>query len=531
IERLVGGVWTAIADVPGTARERVDTGLEGLTTYTYRMRAYDGQATSEYTAEVSETTSDDPPLCSVTPLSLDFGTLVVGEADTLFVTITNIGGQVLTGNVVLEDCATGFSIQNGESLALHNGESREVRAIFAPLDAGSASCSLVGPDCDAVILSGIGESPFHWSDRFAEGDLGVDNTVRAFAVAPEGIYAGGAFTHAGSEVTSYTAQFINDQWFGMGPSLTGTVRTLAVAEYGLFCGGDFTTLSTGPHHVATWTGSSWAPFYYSPDGIVRAMVEKDFRVVIGGSFGPDYYAQGKFTTGPAGIAEWVPCPPRRDGTDESENTEPSMSGPLADARPGCDFYDALGNADPIGSIEALAVFQGDLYVGGTFTQIGGQTISYLARYQEFDQSWHEVGFSGGVNNAVYSLHATPNGLWVGGQFSRVDGQTSLGVGVWTGTAWVPETAGEDFRTTYAITTYLGNIVIGGSFTTSNGTQPLNHLAEWSEGGWLPLGSGIPSPAFVYALIERDAALYVGGTFSQAGGLPSQNIARWEPTPR
>lgn len=521
IERLLDAVWTTIADVPGDARDRVDTGLVGSTTYTYRMRAYDGQASSEYTPEVSETTSDDPPICSVSPSSIDFGTLVVGESDTRIVTITNVGGQILTGNVVLQDCSSGFVIEDYEGLALRNGESREVQVTFAPLDAGSASCGLLGPDCDLVVVTGIGESPFHWSDRFAEGDLGVDNTIRTFALAPdEGIFAGGAFTHAGSEITSYTAQFIPDQWFGMGPSLTGTVRTIAVAEYGIFCGGDFVTESVGPHHVAEWTGSSWAPFYYSPDGIVRTMVEKDTRVVVGGSFGPDYYAGGKYTIGPAGIAEWVACPPRFDGDAGAEG----------DAQLGCNFFDTLGNADPSGSIEALAVYQGDLYVGGTFTQIGGQTISYLARFQDSDQSWHAVGFAGGVNAAVYSLHATPNGLWVGGQFSRVDGTTSLGVAVWSGTSWIPRTAGEDFRTTYAITSYLGNVVVGGGFATSNGTQPLNRLAEWDGEGWLPLGSGIPS-GFVYALIESDAALYVGGSFSQAGGLPSQNIGRWEPTPR
>ena len=519
IERIGGADWTTVATVSGDLREFLDTELVYLTTYTYRMVAYDGNLTSVYTPEVSDETPDEPPFCSIDPPSLDFGFVLVGSADTLSVMIGNTGGQVLTGAATLEGCTPEYSVLNGSSLSLHRGEEREVQVIFAPQAPGASSCTLVGPDCDPVDLSGVGENTY-WSDRFALGDLGVNSTVRALTVAPpgEGFYAGGNFTLAGDQTTSYAAQFIDDAWFGMGPSLNGQVRTLANTQYGLYCGGDFTSPVSAPHHVAEWTGSSWSALSRSPDGIVRTLVEWDFGLVVGGSFDSVYVQYGDPTTGPPGVAEWIPCLPGRSADAEDV---PEMRG--------CNFYSDL-YAKPNGTVEVATVWQGVLYVGGSFTQIGNRSIAYLAKLADFKTGWEAVGFNGGVNNPVYALYPRQTELWVGGQFTAVDGQTSLGVASWSGTSWIPRTAGEDFHVvTYAITELNGHIIIGGSWTTSNGIQALNRVAEFDGIDWIPLGTGIDSAGgIVYALHELDGALYVGGLFTSAGGLPSRNIARWEP---
>lgn len=529
IERLGRSIWETIATLPGNARSHVDTGLEYLTTYTYRMLAFDGNLVSAYTPEVSEETPDEPAFCSIDPPSLDFGTVDVGDADTLTVSIVNTGGQILIGDVVLEDCAAGFSVLDGSGLNLQRGEGRDVRVIFAPETDGSVSCVLVGPSCEPVAIDGAGSAgPNYWSDRFAAGDLGVNGDVRALVPAFEGLYAGGGFTLAGDQVTSYTAQFIDDTWFGMGPSLSGRVRALANTDFGLYCGGDFTTQTNfDPHHIAWWSGSSWEALNSSPDGSVRALVQHEsFRIAVGGTFTSEYLALGgKPDTGPPGLAEWVPCPPI--------GSRGMANGPRSDAtldplNRGCNFYSDLLAADPNGSIEVATVWQGELYVGGTFTQIGGLDIAYLARY-DVEFGWFPVGFNGGVNNPVYALYPGETMLWVGGQFTAVDGLSSRGIASWSGTSWTPRTAGEDFRTTYAITEFDGLIVIGGSFTTSNGSEDLDRIAALDGSTWYALGSGIDTPGgVVYALLPLDGAVYVGGTFSSAGGFPAQNISRWEP---
>ncbi len=56
--------------------------------------------------------------------------------------------------------------------------------------------------------------------------------------------------------------------------------------------------------------------------------------------------------------------------------------------------------------------------------------------------------------------------------------------------------------------------------------------KWDGVAWFPLGSGIEGQlSEVRALTVFDdgsgAALYAGGTFSLAGGLPAENVAKWD----
>lgn len=75
----------------------------------------------------------------------------------------------------------------------------------------------------------------------------------------------------------------------------------------------------------------------------------------------------------------------------------------------------------------------------------------------------------------------------------------------------------------------------GIFTSGDGT-PLNSIAKWNGATWSPLGLGIGNPATAHlwtgwSLVTHDdgsgEALYVGGRFFQASGVPALNIARWD----
>ena len=76
------------------------------------------------------------------------------------------------------------------------------------------------------------------------------------------------------------------------------------------------------------------------------------------------------------------------------------------------------------------------------------------------------------------------------------------------------------------------LYVAGQFTTVNG-QPMPRITRWRNGVWEPVGSGIPSGT-VKAMEAFDedgdgpapAGLYVVGTFTTAGGVPSVGIARW-----
>lgn len=93
-----------------------------------------------------------------------------------------------------------------------------------------------------------------------------------------------------------------------------------------------------------------------------------------------------------------------------------------------------------GSAGAIAEFENELYVGGTFSSVNGVNVSNIARWN--GNFWKRV--AGGTDQSVFALEPARNGLWVGGSFSRVNAFPAPGeplslpvnnLAVWDGLAW------------------------------------------------------------------------------------------------
>jgi hypothetical protein len=95
----------------------------------------------------------------VTPKSLDYGTVFIGDDLDQHFTITNTGGGTLTGNVS-ESCPHYSIIAGGGAYALTAGQSVNVMVRFEPTAPGIHNCTVeTGTDCDDVACTGIGENP------------------------------------------------------------------------------------------------------------------------------------------------------------------------------------------------------------------------------------------------------------------------------------------------------------------------------------------------------------------------------------
>ena len=81
-------------------------------------------------------------------------------------------------------------------------------------------------------------------------------------------------------------------------------------------------------------------------------------------------------------------------------------------------------------------------------------------------------------------------------------------------------------------TAAGTFLIAVGGFGSAGPHIVNHVAAWDGSQWSPLGSGIDS-AIAHPLCAASfddgsgPALYVGGLFAGAGGVPAANLARWD----
>ena len=249
--------------------------------------------------------------------------------------------------------------------------------------------------------------------------------------------------------------------------------------------------------------------------------------------GAALYAGGFFSTAGGvtvnGIARW-------DGSAWSALTGPGLSGCILGL--GC-----------VPFISALTVFDDGtgaaLYAGGDFTTAGGVTVNGIARWD--GSAWLALTGPGGtgVDFTVAALTVFDDGsgpaLYVGGNFISAGGVTVNRIARWNGSAWSgltgPGGTGVN-GTVWSLTVFDDGsgggpaLYAGGSFTTAGGVT-VNRIARWDGSAWSALtgsgGTGVGSWVNALAVFDdgMGSALYAGGIFTTAGGVTVNRIARWD----
>ncbi|MBI5836189.1 MAG: choice-of-anchor D domain-containing protein [Candidatus Eisenbacteria bacterium] len=97
------------------------------------------------------------PVCTVSPATLTFPTVTVGQTSDLTFTITNVGGGTLTGTVTATGCP-GFTVVGDASYSLATNQAKTVTVRYAPTGAGPQNCSInPGTGCSPVNATGTGQ--------------------------------------------------------------------------------------------------------------------------------------------------------------------------------------------------------------------------------------------------------------------------------------------------------------------------------------------------------------------------------------
>ena len=202
-------------------------------------------------------------------------------------------------------------------------------------------------------------------------------------------------------------------------------------------------LAADGHAFGQWISSFAAP---GPDERVHALIMHD-----DGS-GPAMYAGGVFRAIDGqlynGIARY------RDG---------QWSGLAGGVQP------------PVwgGPVRALAVFNGELIAGGSFSNIGGVPVSNIARWD--GREWHAMG--DGLRADALMVH---NGELIAAG-SRLGGQSSS-VQRWDGATWQP--VGSISQETVTLVAFRGELIAGG------GLASLGNVVRWTGSKWEPVGGGV-----------------------------------------
>lgn len=408
---------------------------------------------------------------------------------------------------------------------------------------------------------------------------GLDGPAYALAVHDDGsgpaLYVGGSFQSAGGVPASNIARWDGAVWSALSSGTNGRVEALQSFDDGggsrLFAGGEFTQaggLSAG--HFAAWDGSAWAQVGDGLNGRVYELCVAD----LGG--GPELILSGGFSANglsalPGFIARWDGLSFSTLGSgltagatalavhDDGSGVKLWVSGGFGGAggQAGAQGYATWDGASwsllpsvPSQRAEALWPFD----VGGLEVLVAGGSMEFPslgATYWD-GTAWQSMASQGLANGPVSTLatltiHGEPRLVAAGGfniLGSVFTPEVVIGrIAVWDETSWLPVEQGlmasgsvPGVHSAAQFDDGSGPaLFLAGRFTLV-GAQVLGHILRYDGTTVSDLAGGLSFAAFGNVPVVNDMvvhddgsgpALYVGGFFDRAGGVPATNIARWD----
>lgn len=422
-----------------------------------------------------------------------------------------------------------------------NGFDGEVKALAAGVLGGSSALFAGGYFIKSGTLTVNRIAKWNgstWS-TLASGSVGMNESVNSLLLHDQGsgprLYVGGYFSLAGNVNASQIAMWDGLTWSALtgpsGNSLDGGVHALAMWDSGdgpvLYVSGAFQRAGgQTAWHIARWNGSAWSALADAGGNGVNTSDVYALAVWDDGG-GASLYVGGHLAraggVNVSGIAKW-------DDSTWSALETSAVHG--------------------LSGVQALLVWDDGsgpaLYAAGDFDTAGRLDANSIAKW-DGGRWWPLSGPAGnGLNGEVNALVAWDDGngpaLYAAGGFTTAGGVQAYAVAKWDRRGWSTLTgpAGNAFdNQVIALAVWDDGsgpaLYAGGNFTVAGGISA-NKIAKWDGKTWSALqgssGEGIGNGAgnWVNAMVTWNdgsgSALYVGGNFSSAGGLPAANLAKW-----
>jgi PKD repeat protein len=284
---------------------------------------------------------------------------------------------------------------------------------------------------------------------------GVEIVVRAVIPFEGDLIAVGDFWNINQPCTDCNgvARWDGTQWTNLGTGFNNDVLCLTIWNGDLVAGGDFTTADGNPcSRVARWDGTAWQPIGGPTtfDNDIRALVVYNGDLWAGGDF-----SNAGGCTACDKIVRW-------DGTAwVGGNSGVDIPG-------GLDSTVRALYVDPITNL---------LYLGGHFLEVGGNTnCSGVAVYD--GSAWAPLGT--GVNSYVRAIHKYNGNIIVGGDFTNAGGVPANKIAKWKPLISSWEAMGSGMNGYIrALQEYKGELYAGGEFTEADGLSR-SYIARWKE---------------------------------------------------
>lgn len=398
-----------------------------------------------------------------TASSYSLSTVQLSDAVSYAVVVANAGGSITSNPALLTVVSPGI----GEG---------SLDPTFNPGSGANSWVNIIVGQSDGKLLIGGLFTAFNGTNRPYvarlnwDGSLdtsfdpgaGPNNALVGMALQPDGrVLIGGFFTGESAQGFRYMARLLTtgslDTSFATGTNINNTVKAVALQADGkVLIGGDFTAYNTTTRkRIARLNADGSLDSSFDPgsgaDATVNAIiVQPDGRILVGGNFSTI------------------------NGTNHASIARLNANGSL-DAS----FNPGTGALFWVNSVSLQP--DGKILIGGAFTSFNGTSRKGIARLN-----------SDGTLDPTFNPGSGAND-WVNGIALAQDGKA----------------------------------VIGGIFTNFNGTI-LNHLARIATNGVVDTGFNIGSGfnnAIQSVITPADGTIVVGGLFTSFNGTPMNRIAR------
>ncbi|MEZ4791149.1 MAG: T9SS type A sorting domain-containing protein [Flavobacteriales bacterium] len=345
---------------------------------------------------------------------------------------------------------------------------------------------------------------------------GANNSVLAIELLADGriLLGGSFFSYDGvliGQLAAVDANGAPDLSFNAGSGVYGTVRTVAIRPDGkIMVGGEYSRINgVYQNRIARVNADGTLDTSFDPGSGTNAsvdamLVRPDDKTLIGGSFS------------------------NYDGTTRNRIAQLNADGSLD-----VSFNPGSGPNSTIRSMQEQS--DGKILIGGDFVVYNGTSRPRIARLND-DGGLDPIFITGtGPNNTVWSVALQLVGkVLIGGQFTSFNGTARnriarLNTDGSLDTSFDPGSAANNTIRSVAAQPD-GKVLIGGDFTTFNGTAR-NRIVRLNADGTLDTsfdpGSGANGLVQSIAL-QNNGRFLIAGSFTTFNGVARNRIARLNP---
>jgi hypothetical protein len=271
--------------------------------------------------------------------------------------------------------------------------------------------------------------------------------------------------------------------------------------------------------------------------IIGSIYESGGQVNISNFAGGGGGGGGTGPTGPVG-----PTGPSGSGSGGTGPTGPQgvtgPTGPQGVTGPTGGF---VLTTETVGTTGGLSVNTDISYVTGSVHSLPNSTIDGFTKLIVNNNNNVFNSLDVGMNSNVISITIdSSNNIYTTGGFNTAGSTRAFSIAKWvpsgdTGT-WFPLGAGLNSSGNSVAIDSDNNVYVGGSFTTAGGPAA-NRIAKWvpsgNTGSWFPLGGGLSGGGGTIAVsdiaIDSFKNVYATGNFTTADVTTVNNIAKWVPS--